>query len=71
MAMKIKQKYPLNNLVRFYGFHIGWNNDDDIVSVDEEGFVSIGRNQWISLKRYYHTDSDVIVDLIKRGIIVK
>lgn len=69
--MKIRKGYPLNNLVRFYGFHIGWDNDDDVVSVDLEGYVGIGRNQWISLNRYYHNDSDIIVDLIKKGIIVK
>lgn len=69
--MKIREKYNLNNLVRFYGFHIGWNNDDDVVSVNLDGVVAIGRIQWISSKWYYHNDSDVIVDLIKKGIIIK
>ena len=69
--MRLRTKYPLNNLTRFYGFHIGWKNDDDVVSVDLDGNVAIGRNQWISSERYYHSDSDVIIDLIKKGIIVK
>ena len=70
--LKIKEGYPLNNLVRFHGFENGFGRKA-LVSVSSiNRSVDIGHHlHWLDTNNYYHIDMDIIVDLIKKGIIIK
>ena len=68
----VKGGYPLNNLVRFYGFEVGFNTSALVTVSSRCRTVDIGRHlHWLEPQNYYHMDMDVIVDLIKKGIIIK
>lgn len=70
--LKIKEGYPLNNLVRFYGFKKGFDTNALVSVSSGSRMVDIGRHlHWLKSENYYHMEMSVIINLIKKGIIIK
>ena len=70
--MKIKEGYPLNYLKLYYGFRKGIYGAGVRVSVNKNGLIDIGNHlHWISSDSYYFNNEDVLIKLIKKGIVVE
>ena len=68
--MKVRDNYPLSNLIRFYGFHKGWLYDGDVIRVNVKSRkMSVGGRLWISNEDYYQDDIDILVRLIKAKVV--